>query len=95
MSDLIKKYGEIQRAKVDNILNLIKTLGDMVTASQALGLPKKVFGFDFHDGHVGLGGLASSVITCYQTFPNAQRKWLVNYWLDLLKFKKLTQYLLV
>ena len=54
-------------------MNLLKTLGDMVTASQALSLPKQWFGFDFNDGHVGLGGLTSSVITCYQLFPAAKK----------------------
>jgi len=47
----------------------------MVTASQGVGLPRKLFGFDFNDGHVGLGGLTSAVITCYQLFPPAQKKW--------------------
>ena len=37
----------------------------MVTASQAIQLPKKLFGFDFSDTQVGLGGLTSAVITCY------------------------------
>ena len=41
----------------------------MVTSTQALGWPRKVFGFDFNDGHVGIGGFASAAITCYQTFP--------------------------
>lgn len=46
----------------------------MVTASQALGLPKKVLGFDFNDGHVGMGGFLSAAITCYQTFPLPKNK---------------------
>ena len=57
-------------------MNLLKTLGDMVTAGQALGIPKKLLGFDFNDGHVGLGGLTSAAITCYQLFPSAPgKKW--------------------
>ena len=59
----------IQKKKVDNILNLLKNLGDMVTASQGVGLPKQLFGFDFNDGQVGCGGFLSAVITCYQLYP--------------------------
>ena len=64
-TDLMVRIGLVQRKKVENTLNLLKTLGDMVTSSQVLGIPKKLFNFDFHDGHIGIGGLTSSVITCY------------------------------
>jgi hypothetical protein len=60
---------EINKKKLENTLNLLKNLGDTVTASQALSLPKKLFGFDFNDGQVGFGGLLSAVITCYQLYP--------------------------
>jgi hypothetical protein len=48
---------------------LLKNLGDLVTATQALAIPKSLFGFDFNDGQVGFGGLLSAVITCYQLYP--------------------------
>lgn len=67
---LREKFAALHRKKFDNTLNLVKTLGDMVTASQAIQLPRKLFGFDFNDGQVGLGGLLSAVITCYQLFPS-------------------------
>lgn len=63
------KFKALQQKKFDNLLNLLKTLGDMVTSSQAIGLPKKIIGIEFNDGHVGLGGLLSAVITCYQLYP--------------------------
>jgi hypothetical protein len=63
------KFAAINKKKFDNTLNVLKTLGDMVTASQAIQLPRKIFGFDFNDGQVGFGGLLSAVITCYQLFP--------------------------
>ena len=59
------KFKALQKKKVTNLLNLLKNLGDMITASQALGIPKKLFGFDFNDGHVGFGGLVSALITSY------------------------------
>lgn len=59
----------IAKQKFDNTLNLLKNLGDTVTASQALSIPKNWFGFDFNDGQVGFGGLLSAVITCYQLYP--------------------------
>ena len=55
------------------MLNLLKNLGDIVTATQALSIPKDWFGFEFNDGQVGLGGLLSAVITCYQLYP--AKKW--------------------
>ena len=62
---LNERFSALHKKKVNNILNLLKNLGDMVTASQAVGLPAKLFGFNFNDGQVGLGGLTSSLITCY------------------------------
>lgn len=44
------KRAAINKKKVDNTLNLLKNLGDMVTASQGVSLPKSLFGFDFNDG---------------------------------------------
>ena len=49
-------------------LNIIKNLGDSITASQALGYPQRFFGFNFSDGWVGVGGFSSAAITCYQTY---------------------------
>jgi hypothetical protein len=64
----------IKNKKTSNFLNLIKNLGDTITASSAIGLPKQLFGFEFNDGHIGFGGLTSSLITCYQLFPAAPPK---------------------
>jgi hypothetical protein len=44
------KRAAINKKKFDNTLNLLKNLGDMVTASQGISLPKNAFGFDFNDG---------------------------------------------
>ena len=63
------KRAGLSKRKFDNTLNLLKNLGDMVTASQGISLPKNLFGFDFNDGQVGFGGLLSAVITCYQLYP--------------------------
>ena len=69
LSLLRDKRNSLRKRKFENTLNLLKNLGDSVTASQALSLPKKVLGFDFNDGQVGFGGLLSAVITCYQLYP--------------------------
>mmetsp|Transcript_9937 Transcript_9937/g.13526 ORF Transcript_9937/g.13526 Transcript_9937/m.13526 type:complete len:120 (+) Transcript_9937:425-784(+) len=55
-------------AKKTQILNIIKNLGDSVTASQSLGYPQRFFGFNFSDGWVGACGFSSAAITCYQTY---------------------------
>jgi hypothetical protein len=38
-----------------------------------LGWPKAYLGFEFNDGHIGIGGLASAVIGCYSTYPAAKK----------------------
>jgi len=65
-----EKKNALAKRKFDNTLNLLKNLGDTVTATQALSLPKKFFGFDFNDGQVGFGGFLSAIITCYQLYPD-------------------------
>lgn len=63
-----KQLKAVQAKKFSQYLNIIKQAGDMVTSSQAIEIPAK-FGFNFHDGHVGLGGFVSAVITMYQLYP--------------------------
>jgi hypothetical protein len=67
------KRASLNKRKFDNTLNLLKNLGDMVTASQGISLPKTLFGFDFNDGQVGFGGFLSAVITCYQLYPDQKK----------------------
>lgn len=70
INDFKAKRAGINKKKFDNTLNLLKNLGDMVTASQGVSLPQTLFGFDFNDGQVGVGGFISAVITCYQLYPD-------------------------
>lgn len=63
-----KALKAIQAQKFTEYLNILKQAGDMVTSSSAIELPNK-FGFSFNDGHVGLGGFVSAVITMYQLYP--------------------------
>ena len=55
----------VKAAKRTQVLNIIKCLGDSITASQSLGYPQRFFGFNFSDGWVGAGGFTSAAITCY------------------------------
>lgn len=50
INEFKQKRAAINKKKFDNTLNLLKNLGDMVTASQGISLPKNLFGFDFNDG---------------------------------------------
>ena len=50
------------------LLNFLKTIGDMITSSQVAGLPKYLLQFEFHEGHIGLGGFISAVITIFQLY---------------------------
>lgn len=65
LQETTEKLHQLNKKKVENVLNLLKNLGDTVTASQAIGLPRKLVGIDFNDGQVGIGGLTSALITCY------------------------------
>ena len=58
----------VKAAKKTQMLNIIKNLGDGITASQSLGYPPRFFGLNFSDGLVGVGGFSSAAITCYQTY---------------------------
>lgn len=63
-----KLLHQVQVKRFAEFLNIIKQAGDMVTSSQAIELPNK-FGFTFNEGHIGLGGFVSAVITMYQLYP--------------------------
>ena len=71
--DSAEDYQQALRAvrlqKKTQILNIVKNLGDSITASQALGYPSRFFGINFSDGLVGCGGFTSAAITCYQLYP--------------------------
>ena len=62
-----KAIADIKKAKFNEILNLIKSHGDMITASSGADIAPKL-GINFNDAHIGLGGFVSAVITCYQTY---------------------------
>lgn len=63
-----KDLGAIRRKRIDLWLNIVKTLGDMITASQGAGIPKTLTGLEFGDGAIGLGGFISATITNYQLY---------------------------
>ena len=67
--EMRQKEKEIELKKFNAKLTLIKCLGDNITATQALGWPKQFFNFEFNDGMVGCGGLASALISCYNAYP--------------------------
>ena len=58
----------VKAAKQTQVFNIIKALGDGVTASQSLKYPERFFGFNFSDGMVGASGFTSAALTCYQTY---------------------------
>jgi peroxin-11B len=50
------------------VLNIIKSLGDLITASQGSEIAPKLLKINFNDGWVGIGGLVSALITSYQLY---------------------------
>lgn len=63
-----KDLAAVRKKKVDLWLNIAKTLGDMITASQGAGIPKALIGREFNDGAIGIGGFVSATITNYQLY---------------------------
>ena len=61
---------KLKTTRTTKIFTIIKALGDTTTASQGLGYPKRLLGFDFNDALVGFGGFTSAALTCYQTYPS-------------------------
>ena len=66
-ADTKKAITDIKKQKFTEILNLIKSNGDMITASAGAEIAPKL-GINFNDAHIGLGGFVSAVITMYQTY---------------------------
>ena len=63
-ADTKKAITDIKKQKFAEILNLIKSNGDMITASAGAEIAPTL-GINFNDGHIGLGGFVSAVITMY------------------------------
>ena len=59
-----KAIGDIKKQKFAEILNLIKSNGDIITASSGSEIAPKL-GINFTDAHIGLGGFVSAVIAMY------------------------------
>ena len=59
---------QVNKGKVIAVLNIIKSLGDMITAGQGSEVVPMITGKNFNDGWIGAGGLISALITSYQLF---------------------------
>eukprot|EP00744_Colponema_vietnamica_P002357 GILI01003713.1.p1 GENE.GILI01003713.1~~GILI01003713.1.p1 ORF type:complete len:275 (+),score=90.58 GILI01003713.1:78-827(+) len=68
--ELHEELKKLRAKRSDLYLSLVKCLGDCITASNGVELPKMLVGRQFSDGAVGLGGLTSAVLTCYQLWPS-------------------------
>lgn len=63
-----KRLVKIRKDKSDQYLNVIKNIGDLITASQGSEIFPKITGKSFTDGWIGVGGFVSAVITSYQLY---------------------------
>jgi hypothetical protein len=63
-----KKLAKLGSDKKDQYLNIVKNLGDLITASQGSNIFPKLTGKTFTDGWIGAGGFVSAVITSYQLY---------------------------
>lgn len=58
-----------QQARKAAVLGILKSCGDLITASNGIELPLRLFGRQFSEGAVGLGGLTSALLTLYGLWP--------------------------
>jgi len=63
--NIAKQVQMINAKRFSQILIVIKSCGDLITSTQSMGLPKQLFGFEFSDGAIGIGGGTSAAISCY------------------------------
>ena len=65
--DSAARVRDYSKKRYELLLNLIKTLGDIIPAGQGSEILPKI-GLSFTDSTVGLGGLVSAIITSYQLY---------------------------
>lgn len=58
----------LKQKKKEIVLNIIKYVGDLISASQGSEIAPKLLKINFNDGWVGIGGFVSAVITSYQLY---------------------------
>lgn len=68
---IAKKYQSVRHTCC---INLIKNLGDTITASHNAEIPHRVIGHGFNDGLVGIGGFTSAFLTCIQLIQAQKAK---------------------
>lgn len=73
LENFSKQEKQLDKLRFAQILIAIKSCGDSITSTSGLGWPKKYLGYEFNDGLIGLGGLTSAVISCYQIYPTAKK----------------------
>jgi hypothetical protein len=56
------------------LINITGKLGDLITASNAAGIPQKLFGKGFNDGLIGIGGLWASIVSLWSQFYSTTKK---------------------
>ena len=74
LDEIKQKQKALEKQKFAQFLNIIKTCGDTITSSSLLGWDERYLGTKFSDGLIGLGGLTSGAIACYNAYPAAPKK---------------------
>lgn len=66
----VKQTSDALRGARNQIfINLVKTVGDMIPAAAGAQVPLMLIGKNFSEKWIGLGGLISALISCYQAWP--------------------------
>ena len=64
---------DIANKQFKQYLGIIGKTGDSITSTNLLGWDKSYLGYQFNDGLIGLGGLASGLISAYNLYPAAKK----------------------
>lgn len=68
-----KSVDEAELKRIDQqilrtIIDIIGKLGDLVTASNGIGLPQKLFGKGFSDGTIGIAGFVAALVSLFNLY---------------------------
>ena len=59
----------LQAKRFMQYLSILAKVGDSITSTNLLGWDKNYLNYQFNDGLIGVGGMASACIAVYNKYP--------------------------
>ena len=63
----LEKVDELKKLRNKQYRTMVKSMGSMIATGMGWGIYQR-FGIHFNDGHIGLGGTVSNMITCWELY---------------------------